>query len=257
VGSKRTIVVGDVHGCRKELASLLDSVGLDASNDMLVMAGDLVDKGYDSPGVVQDLRALREGGQPLVLVTGNHDEKHERWRAKVRAGKSTSKMTGTEEMEAINRSLSEADIAFMETSVLYHRLPEHGALVVHGGIPPAVDELPDLAALPGLTSRERDRARQLLRLRHVNPDGNMVSLGDERPGDRFWAEIYDGRFGHVFFGHQPWIGEEEPRKFTHATGLDLGCVFGNRLAAAVLVGSTVSYAMVPATGQYATALWDN
>ena len=30
----------------------------------------------------------------------------------------------------------------------------------------------------------------------------MKSLGDEAPTDPYWAEVYDGRFGHVVFGHE-------------------------------------------------------
>jgi len=46
----------------------------------------------------------------------------------------------------------------------------------------------------------------------------------------FWAKLYDGRFGHTYFGHQPFIGKEKPVTFPNATGFDLGCAFGGRLA---------------------------
>jgi hypothetical protein len=59
----------------------------------------------------------------------------------------------------------------------------------------------------------------------------MVALGSETPECRQWADVYDGREGFAFYGHEPFQG---PFGSDHATGLDTGCVFGNFLAAAVL-----------------------
>ena len=47
----RVIVIGDVHGCLRELDNLLDKVDYQQGHDTLVLAGDLVDKGPDSVGV--------------------------------------------------------------------------------------------------------------------------------------------------------------------------------------------------------------
>src|SRR5687768_3399502 len=64
---KRTIVVGDVHGCREELEALLAKVGWQ-KGERLVLAGDLCAKGPDSQGVVQLARENR-----FLAVLGNHD----------------------------------------------------------------------------------------------------------------------------------------------------------------------------------------
>src|SRR5436190_117031 len=63
----RTIVVGDVHGCREELDELVATCGW-RRGERLILAGDLVAKGPDSPGVVA---RAREWGALGVL--GNHD----------------------------------------------------------------------------------------------------------------------------------------------------------------------------------------
>jgi serine/threonine protein phosphatase 1 len=100
--------------------------------------------------------------------------------------------------------------------------------------------------------------------------GSFISLGEETSRDWYWAEKYDGRFGHIYFGHEPWLpgmdrkvgvecegDDNEPALFQHATGLDLGCVFGGRLAAAVLSeDGTREYFSVPARKKYATGLWE-
>ena len=51
----RTIIVGDVHGCRRELEQLLDKVAF-ATGDRLVFVGDLVARGPDSLRVLDVVR---------------------------------------------------------------------------------------------------------------------------------------------------------------------------------------------------------
>lgn len=46
---RRTIVVGDIHGCMAELMALLEEVSF-GPEDLLVAVGDLVDRGPDSWG---------------------------------------------------------------------------------------------------------------------------------------------------------------------------------------------------------------
>ncbi|KAH6951425.1 Metallo-dependent phosphatase-like protein [Fusarium avenaceum] len=70
----RLIIVGDVHGHLAELKSLLQKVSYDKDNgDHLIFVGDLVNKGLDSPGVVQlakDLgaNAIRGNNEDRVLA---------------------------------------------------------------------------------------------------------------------------------------------------------------------------------------------
>ena len=66
---RRTLIVGDVHGCARELDDLLDAVRFDRTNDRLVLVGDLVARGPDSRGVVE--RVAEYNG---AFVRGNHDD---------------------------------------------------------------------------------------------------------------------------------------------------------------------------------------
>src|SRR5208282_6757066 len=75
----RTVIVGDVHGCRRELEQLLDRVAFDAE-DRLIFVGDLVARGPDSLGVLDIAR--RAGA---LLVRGNHEDKILEWRRARRA----------------------------------------------------------------------------------------------------------------------------------------------------------------------------
>src|SRR5262245_12903383 len=81
-------VIGDVHGCRDELAALLGQLGYlatetgDGQGPVLrhpegrkaVFLGDLVDRGPDTPGVLRQVMAMVEAGSALC-VPGNHDMK--------------------------------------------------------------------------------------------------------------------------------------------------------------------------------------
>ncbi len=65
----RVYVVGDVHGCRKELDRLLSELN-PSSDDLVVFVGDLVRKGPDSRGVVDLVRSSPN----MLSVRGNNEE---------------------------------------------------------------------------------------------------------------------------------------------------------------------------------------
>jgi serine/threonine protein phosphatase 1 len=69
----RTVVVGDIHGCFTELAELLGVLRL-RPDDLLVAAGDVVDRGPSPGEVVNFLRSRPH----TVVIMGNHERKHVR-----------------------------------------------------------------------------------------------------------------------------------------------------------------------------------
>jgi serine/threonine protein phosphatase 1 len=84
-----------------------------------------------------------------------------------------------------------------------------------------------------LTGKARRKFSKILRTRFVSAQtGKFLPLGHNTEADPFWADIYDGRFGHVLFGHEPFM--DGPGIFPHATGLDTGAVHGGSLTALVL-----------------------
>lgn len=67
----RTLAIGDVHGCRIQLEGLFE-VLQPTRSDTVVMLGDYVDRGPDSKGVIDLLRAFEVRTQ-LICLRGNHE----------------------------------------------------------------------------------------------------------------------------------------------------------------------------------------
>jgi serine/threonine protein phosphatase 1 len=105
-------VVGDVHGCRTELETLLERLDV-SDDDLVVFVGDLVRKGPDTEGVLDIVRERPN----LVSIRGNNE-------AKILRGET-------------DLGLSEANAEFVRS--LPVALSWEGALVVHGGVDPRRD----------------------------------------------------------------------------------------------------------------------
>lgn len=70
--TQRLIAIGDIHGCKKALETLLDAINPTAE-DTIVTLGDYIDRGPDSRGVIDTLVDLGDRTR-LVGVLGNHEE---------------------------------------------------------------------------------------------------------------------------------------------------------------------------------------
>jgi hypothetical protein len=209
---QRTIVIGDVQGCREELEELVRECGW-RRGERLVLAGDLVAKGPDSAGVVA---RAREWGAEAVL--GNHDARVLHIRA-VQTGRVAD--DGRKAKAAHQRvvdTLRPADWTYLEVLPLFLRLgPERfgdpDTVVVHAG------------ALPGVPL-ERQKRVHLLTLRSIDDDGEAKETLDGEP----WAALWTGP-ERIVFGHDALRGLQE---HPYAVGLDTGCVYGGALTALVL-----------------------
>jgi hypothetical protein len=196
----RTVIVGDVHGCRAELEALLAAVGFGAG-DRLVMVGDLIARGPDPTGTIDLLREI--GARS---VRGNHEDRVLRWRRR------RHRPLGPAHRAVVD-VLEERHWAYLESLPLWLDLPEHGVRVVHAGV------------VPGVPIEKQD-ARALMYMRCLAPSGKPL----EERGSALWGARYASQ-PHVVFGHNAMA---EPQIHAQATGLDTACVYGNRLTAMVL-----------------------
>jgi serine/threonine protein phosphatase 1 len=70
---KRTIAIGDIHGCSKTFFALIEKLNL-SEEDELILLGDYIDRGPDSKGVIHTIMALIENGYNVKCLMGNHEE---------------------------------------------------------------------------------------------------------------------------------------------------------------------------------------
>jgi hypothetical protein len=210
----RTIIVGDVHGCRSELEGLLDRVAF-ASGDRLVFVGDLVARGPDSLGVLDVARTTG-----AIVVRGNHEQRLLDWRNARDAwmhGEAAAKPPIGHMHRDIARSLRPVDWTLLETSPLFYDLPEHGACVVHAGLVPGV-------------ALEAQSPETLMRIRTVRVPAAKRGRARGKAANVLWGAAYGGP-PQIVFGHNAAPGLQ---LHPWATGLDTGCVYGGRLTAMVL-----------------------
>src|SRR5690242_14923795 len=113
----RSIFIGDVHGCARELGTLLDRIG-PTTEDAVYFVGDLVARGPDTPGV---LRLFRQVGAKGVV--GNHEARLLEVRRARLAGEPTTRMGPTH--EELLAKLPDADWALLEALPLYLKVDEN------------------------------------------------------------------------------------------------------------------------------------
>ena len=193
----RTLVVGDVHGCRRELEDLL----MDAHADRVILVGDLFTKGPDPLGVWELVCS-----RGLEAVLGNHDQRLLDVANGVRQG-------DTEAEGVISALGGRASPWFKwpQERPLFIEVADF--CIVHAGLHPKSGK------------EGTSRAMAL----------NMRRWPNEAASDAYWHDLYEGERG-VIFGHdarrglvrrcrgaRPWL-----------IGLDTGCVYGGKLSGYVI-----------------------
>lgn len=200
--ARRTLIVGDVHGCLDELKDLMRACRYDAEQDEVFFVGDLVAKG---PMSVELVHWARQHG--ARAVRGNHED--------VVLDVLDGRHVGTRPAHArVAASLDNDDVAWLRALPLWLDLPEHGVRIVHAGLQ------------PGLPMEAQD-PRLLMTMRTIDADGVPSSRSDAGP---LWACRWAGP-PFVVFGHAASAGlQQHPA----ALGLDTGCVYGRHLTAYLL-----------------------
>jgi hypothetical protein len=194
--SRRTVIIGDVHGCIEELHRLLDEVEV-SENDDLISVGDLVRKGPDSASVLR--WAMQTPN--LRCVLGNHDA-----RLLLRWLEGQRPERGTPDWELL-RQLGDSYNDVMEYIRSWPLYIDSGDfLVVHAGLDPRI---PDV---------------------RLQSPQDLMTIRIPEGMDSPWYESYKQE-KLVIFGH--WA-RNEPLIRPNAIGLDTGCVYGGRLTALIL-----------------------
>lgn len=229
----KTIIIGDIHGCIFELENLIKRINIQP-DDLVISIGDLIDKGPDPAAVIRFMVNLKQRCK-VELILGNHEEKFIRYINHVKQGNGFEReMQGTEEFMPLLQQLQDYEIAFLKNAFYSIHLTEYNILLVHGGlVQQTAFKLPGTYKYDNPKHKSLKNIVLLTKTRYLNSLGKFVALGMETEEDVFWAETYNGQFGHVLFGHQPFL-QEQAKHYAFATGIDTGCVFGGWLTACII-----------------------
>ncbi|MGB2972102.1 MAG: symmetrical bis(5'-nucleosyl)-tetraphosphatase [Candidatus Competibacter sp.] len=266
--------IGDIQGCYEPLQRLLEALRFDPAADRLWLVGDLVNRG---PRSLDVLRLMRELGERVVAVLGNHDLTL----LAVAAGRVKPKRKDT--FHSVLEAPDRVELLdWLRRCPLLHHDPALGFTMVHAGLPPQWDlalaqqcaaEVEGVLRGPlceeflarmfgGEPRRWRDdlsgydrlrfMVNALTRIRFCTSNG-VLTFGDKgAPGSQPptllpWFQAPDRRNADLtlVFGHWAALG------YYRAPGifaLDSGCVWGNRLTAIRLDEPGVPAWSVPAAG---------
>jgi len=205
----KRLIIGDIHGCYAELQHLLDRAGLSAEDEIIAL-GDIVDRGPDSPRVLDFFQK-----QPRARsLMGNHERKHVRsFYGEISPARS-QRITRLQLGEA---AYPEA-VKFMLSFSRGLELPE--AILVHGFWEPgrSLAEQLDTVAV-GTMSGEHH-------LRRSYPEP--------------WYAGYDGE-KPLIVGHHDYLQNGQPLVYQDQVfGLDTGCCTGGALTGLILAFMSVT-----------------
>ena len=197
----RTLIIGDIHGCYKELQKLLDKAGL-SDDDQIIALGDLVNRG---PKNDNTLNFFRENN--LQSLMGNHEQKHLLAHEGAMRPNASTLYTrwqlGTDYADALD---------YMNAMPTYIDLPD--ALLIHAYYEPHVP-------------LEKQNADMLIGGKGM---GRYLNKNYDRP----WYEYYDGD-KPLICGHRDWTGMMKVFNYKDKVfGLDTRCVYGGSLTGLIL-----------------------
>lgn len=220
---KRTICVGDIHGCLDEFDMLMKEVEYKQGEDRLVLLGDLIDRGPDPAGVV---RRAREIGAESVM--GNHEEKALRWRKHEQRRREDpdhykNPMSKVAEARLAQwAAIRDEDWDWLSKLPVFLHLTDTWT-AVHGGCAPGI-------------SIEEQKPNELMRMRYIDTTRNkMASLNErgEAPDNCVhWTELWAGP-RNIVYGHYTRDDIYVTNKSAVTVGIDTGCVHGKFLTAAI------------------------
>lgn len=256
----RLIFVGDIHGCRHDLETLLNKTHFDPVTDHLIALGDMVSKGPDSRGVIDLLR-----GYNASCVRGNHEDRllllvEDLQTTSLTSKKNVNFASDPASQFAVYRdntlrklalSLDPAQIDWLASCPVILRIGAlkafHGeSVAVHGGLVLGVP-LEQQDPVSVMNMRTMDMRTHVPSDKHEQKGGHakawyklwnkhqqllptrqgwdrLKSLGRKKSAEKQMTVIY---------GHDSKTGLKL-RKYTK--GLDSGCVVGGQLTALVVNG---------------------
>ena len=212
-------LIGDIHGCREELELLLQKLGYRPDETgayahpqgrTAVFLGDLVDRGPDSPGVLEIAMNMTQTGSALCLM-GNHEYKLMRQMLGRNVTISHGLAETLAQLEERPPEFRQQALEFLQGMDAHYVLDQGKLVAAHAGLK---DEY---------QGRDSKRAFQFALYGETTGETDEWGL----PERVDWARDYRGQAA-VVYGHSP---VPEARWFNNTINVDTGCVFGGALTA--------------------------
>jgi protein phosphatase len=214
-------IIGDVHGCFEELSELLRSLGYIINyNERYVVShphgrkaiflGDLVDRGPNTPDVLELVMDMVEAGAALC-VPGNHDAKLMRKLRGQTVTVSHGMQESLDQLEGKSKAFVQRVISFIDNLVSHYVFDDGKLVAAHAGL------------------KEEYQGRGSKTVREFALYGETTGETDEYglPVRYVWAKDYRGK-AMVVYGHTPNPTSEW---LNNTINIDNGCVFGGKLTA--------------------------
>ncbi|EIJ38070.1 metallophosphoesterase family protein [Galbibacter orientalis] len=215
--TKRTLVIGDIHGAFRALEQVLERANV-TENDTLIFLGDYVDGWSESPQVIDKLIELKSSNA-CVFIKGNHDALFLDWLTKqddnelwlFHGGKAT-----VDAYQELDKTKIDLHIRFLESLNNYH-LDSENRLFVHAGFTNLHGVTKEY--FPEMMYWDRSLWEMLLAM-----DKN---LSEENP-------FYPQRLKHykeIYIGHTPTIriGQTTPINIANVWNMDTGAAYKSPL----------------------------
>ena len=236
----RTIVAGDIHGCLEEFEELLRVLSYNKKTDRLILAGDLIDRGPYSVGVVTKAREM-----DLECVMGNHDLKFLKW------WKNVGSRNDVYGKHPHYTQFSDDDVNYIARMSPYIKLEDQNTIIVHAGLRPYIP-------------LEKQTKDDLCYIRYMDKDFKFVGLkkinklGSKEAADaHFWTEYGPYNY-NIVYGHNVHslkdIRIDRYDDGTACYGIDTGCCFNGKLSAIIL--ETKEIIQVQAKKEYCKSSFD-
>lgn len=129
---KRSLFIGDVHGCYSEFAQIIDDFGFVKENDTIYQTGDVINKGPDTLKCVELVKKLG-----IKCVLGNHE-------ARLLQTLNTPKIKWTEKERTRIKLIQNVDFVYSVISEWPLWIDTPDILLVHAGIEPFKKKLEEM-----------------------------------------------------------------------------------------------------------------
>jgi len=217
---RRTIVIGDVHGCAEELEALLLALKLQRK-DRVYQVGDLINRGPENHRTIELAKTY-----DIHCILGNHEVRL----LQAKQHNNTEALKNGD-LKTFNE-LTEEDWAFLENLPPYIHKPKLQTVIVHAGF------------MPEPVWNEQDITTHT-QIRAIHVDGTISTKRCSTIEAHSWAEHWKAP-PFVVYGHNARF---EVFKRPGSICIDTSCVYGGHLTDYIVEDQSI--VQVPATNTYA------